>query len=153
MQLRRHAPDDPALADILALIRESFAFMDGRIDPPSSMHRLTLEDVAEQCRTGEVWSIGTPPCACMFLTPRPPAVYLGKIAVAAAYRGRGYARELIDAAADRAKALGLGYLELQTRIELTENHAAFGRLGFVKTAETSHPGYDRVTSITMRRTV
>lgn len=39
---RRPGPDDPCLAEVLALIRCSFAYMDGRIDPPSSMHRLTL---------------------------------------------------------------------------------------------------------------
>ena len=45
---------------------------------------------------------------------------------------------------------GLDGLELETRIELTENHHTFGRLGFVKTAESSHPGYTTITSITMR---
>ena len=44
-------------------------------------------------------------------------------------------------------------LELQTRIELTENQATFGRMGFVKTAETAHEGFDRPTSITMRAKV
>ncbi|MFN7434077.1 MAG: N-acetyltransferase, partial [Betaproteobacteria bacterium] len=42
-------------------------------------------------------------------------------------------------------------LELQTRIELTENHATFAALGFAKVAETAHPGYARPTSITLRR--
>jgi phosphinothricin acetyltransferase len=44
-------------------------------------------------------------------------------------------------------------LELETRIELTENHATFARMGFIKTAETAHPGYERPTSIKMRATV
>ena len=42
---------------------------------------------------------------------------------------------------------------METRIELTENHATFARLGFVKTAETAHPGYDGPTSITMSRSI
>jgi hypothetical protein len=42
---------------------------------------------------------------------------------------------------------------LQTRVELVENHAAFSRMGFAKTGESAHPGYDRPTSITMRRAV
>ena len=33
-------------AALLALIQSEFAFMDGRIDPPSSMHRLTAADLA-----------------------------------------------------------------------------------------------------------
>jgi len=36
--------DDPA--PVLALVRASFAYMDGRIDPPSSMHRLSEDDIA-----------------------------------------------------------------------------------------------------------
>jgi hypothetical protein len=47
-------------------------------------------------------------------------------------------------------ALGLDHLELQTRVELTENHATFRAMGFVETGRTAHPGYDR-TSITFRR--
>jgi hypothetical protein len=41
-------------AALLALIRAEFAFMEGRIDPPSSMHGLTPETIALQARTGEV---------------------------------------------------------------------------------------------------
>jgi GNAT superfamily N-acetyltransferase len=79
------------------------------------------------------------------------ALYLGRLAVAAAHRGSGLARALVAAAEAEARARGLGTLELQIRIELTENHAAFARLGFAKTGETAHDGYDRPTSITMRK--
>ena len=127
--------------------------MEGRIDPPSSMHRLTEAAIADQARTGEVWVTGDPPVACLFLTPRPDALYLGKLAVADGHRGRGLARRLVDHAARRAAARGLPALELQTRIELTENHAAFARMGFAATGTTAHQGYDRPTSITMRRPV
>ena len=44
-------------------------------------------------------------------------------------------------------------LELSTRIELVENHATFARMGFAKTAETAHEGFDRPTSIVMRAPV
>ncbi|HCE70894.1 MAG TPA: N-acetyltransferase, partial [Ruegeria sp.] len=53
----RIAPDSPQIGAILALIRDSFAFMDGRIDPPSSMHRLTEQAVAAQAAAGEVWAL------------------------------------------------------------------------------------------------
>ena len=127
--------------------------MEGRIDPPSSMHRLTEAAIADQARTGEVWIAGDPPVACVFLTPRPDALYLGKLAVAVGHRGRGLARRLVDHASRRAAARGLPALELQTRIELTENHAAFAGMGFAATGTTAHQGYDRPTSITMRRPV
>ncbi|MEL6795078.1 MAG: GNAT family N-acetyltransferase, partial [Pseudomonadota bacterium] len=65
-------------------------------------------------------------------------------------RGMGLARRLMESAAREARRLGLAALELRTRIELTENHSAFAALGFERTAETAHPGYDRPTSVTMR---
>ncbi|MBY6138944.1 GNAT family N-acetyltransferase [Leisingera daeponensis] len=150
---RRLAPDDPSLADVLSLIRRSFAYMEGRIDPPSSVRHLTLAALREQCRRGEVWAAGTPPAACVFLTPRPDCLYLGKLAVDAPHRGTGLARQLVEAAAVRARSLGLPMLRLQTRVELTENHAAFARMGFRRTGETAHPGFGRPTSVIMERPV
>ena len=146
--------DDPLLPDVLALIRRSFAYMEGRIDPPSSVHRLTLITMQDHCRKGgEIWVTGTAPAACMFLTPRADCLYLGKLAVDQNHRGTGLARQMVAAAASRARDFGLPALELQTRVELVENHRAFAKLGFVKTAEGSHPGYTRVTDITMRMAV
>jgi ribosomal protein S18 acetylase RimI-like enzyme len=144
---------DPALwPAILALLRAEFAFMQGRIDPPSSLVALTPDALTDHCRTGEIWIIGAP-VACLFLTPRPGRLTLGKLAVAGGHRGRGLARRLIDLAETRARALGLPALDLQTRVELVENHAAFRALGFTETGRTAHPGYDRPTSVTFRRAV
>jgi len=150
MQPRLIAPNDPALDDVLALIRAAFAYMDGVIDPPSSMHRLTRDTLAT---SGEVWATGHPPLACAVFTPRPDALYVGKLATAPAARGQGHARALLAAAESRARALGLPALELQTRVELTANHATFRALGFAEIARTAHAGYDRPTSITMQRPV
>jgi GNAT superfamily N-acetyltransferase len=136
---------------LLALIRDAFGAMDGRIDPPSSIHDLTLDQIARQSEHGEIWVVGRPVVACVFLTARPGALYLGKLAVSEPERRRGHARRLVDIAAERAKALGLPALELQSRIELTENHETFRAMGFVQTGATAHPGFDRPTSLTFRR--
>ncbi|MGR3805505.1 GNAT family N-acetyltransferase [Marinibacterium profundimaris] len=150
---RRIGPHDMALPELLALIRESFADMDRRIDPPSSMLRMTTDNLSRAAAEGEIWAIGTPVLACVILSETPGALYLGKLAVDRAARGRGYARVLIARAVQSARERGLPALELQTRVELTENHETFARLGFVETGRTAHPGYDRPTSITMRRPV
>lgn len=136
---------------LLQLIQGAFAYMDGRIDPPSSMHRLTPEGIAAQAQRHEVWAIGSPPMACVFLTPKPDALYIGKLAVAAPHRGKGLARTLMKLAETRALALGLPALELETRVELTENHATFRAMGFVETGRSAHAGFHRPTSITFRR--
>jgi ribosomal protein S18 acetylase RimI-like enzyme len=138
---------------LLALIRAEFAYMDARIDPPSSMHALTVEAIEAQAQIGEVWAISIPPVACVFLTPKQDRLYIGKLTVAGSYRHRGLARTLISLAETRARALHMPCLELQTRVELTENQATFRALGFVEVARTAHPGHDRPTAITYRRPV
>lgn len=138
---------------LLHLIRAEFAYMEPRINPPSSMHRLTEADIAAKAETGEVWVIGTPPVACVFLTYQQESLYIGKLAVAADQRGKGLARALIDVAEVRARDLGLGWLELETRVELVENHAAFARMGFHEVGRKAHAGFDRPTSITFRKAV
>ncbi|MEN9411237.1 MAG: hypothetical protein RL216_3211 [Pseudomonadota bacterium] len=143
---------DPSDWDaLLALLHRAFAYMDGVIDPPSSLHRLTPTVIADLSRTAEVWAIGDPPLACVFLTPRDDALYIGKLAIDPAEQGKGHARRLITLAETRARALVLPALELQTRVELTANHAIFARLGFTRTAATAHPGYARPTTLTFRR--
>lgn len=140
---------------LLQLLRESFAFMDGRIDPPSSLDGMDAEAFRLKARkeTLIVAKDGAVLTGCVFAALREDCVYVGKLAVAASARGQGLARALLDAADDLARSQGRSCLELQTRVELIENHRAFEALGFVKVAETSHPGYARPTSITMRRGV
>lgn len=149
--IRRCEPDDPALGEVLKLIQTSFAYMENRIDPPSSMHSLTLASISKQCEIGEIWTIGEPVQACIFLTYQKNSLYLGKMAVASEARGKGYGRDLIALAERRAKTLGFRALELNTRIELIENHRIFEKFGFVKSAENAHLGYDRPTYITMHK--
>jgi GNAT superfamily N-acetyltransferase len=149
----RLSPEHPGWDAILRLILDAFASMEGRIDPPSSALRLTPEAMAAQERAGEVWATfeGGAPVACVFLTPRADALYIGKLAVRPDRQRRGLGRRLVALAEERAAARGYGALELQTRIELAETHAAFARLGFARAGETCHPGFDRPTSVTMRK--
>ena len=143
------ATDPYDWAGLLALIHRAFAGMEGRIDPPSSLDRLTADDLAAR----EVWVIATPAEACMVLTPKPGRLYLGKLAVEPGLQGQGLGRALVRAAEQRALALGLAVVELETRVELVENHAIFGKLGFLEVGRKAHPGFDRPTSITFAKSV
>lgn len=138
---------------LLTLLQQSFAYMDSRIDPPSSLK--TLDAAALQAKAARETLIVAHDDAtlvgCGFVDLRPDCAYLGKLAVAEAWRGQGIARRIVDAAAAHARAHGRRVLELQTRVELTENHRSFQALGFVTVARTAHPGFDRPTSLTMQR--
>ena len=138
---------------LLDLIREAFSYMDGVIDPPSSAHRLTLDNLRRKAETGPIFGAfdGKTLLGCVVLTEEADHVYLGKLAVAEQARGKGVGKALVQAAEAFAAARGKPVLELQTRIELTDNHRTFAGLGFVETARTAHEGYDRPTSITFRK--
>lgn len=149
----RRAPGDFAdWEGVRALILDAFAAMEGRIDPPSSALRLTPRSMAADAAQGALLLAEAESAlvGCAFIRPKGDALYIGKLAVRPDRHGNGIGKALVAAARAEARALGLKALELQTRIELTENHAAFARMGFVKVAETAHPGYRRPTSITMR---
>jgi hypothetical protein len=140
-------------AGLHRLLHECFAFMDGRIDPPSSLTRMTPETLRENA--GEeiliiVLDAGEL-IACGFLREAEESIYLGKLAVKAGFRKRGILRSIITLAEGIARSRRKSALELQTRIELVENHETFAAVGFVKTGQSSHAGYDRPTSITMKK--
>lgn len=149
----RCTPDDASLSDVLKLIHKSFAYMEARIDPPSSVHALDIAVLRSACTEGEVWRIGTSPDACVVLSHKPKKLYLGKLAVRESCRGRGLARALVETAVSRAQHHGYAVLELEVRIELVENQQAFSRLGFEQVGTSSHAGYNRPTSVTMQRAV
>ena len=133
--------DWPAL---LALISRAFASMEGRIDPPSSLHRLTPQGLA---LSGEVWVLGQPAVAYMVLKPVDGALYLGKLAVEPALQGRGLGRQMVARAEERAREMRFDRLELETRVELSENHRFYLSLGFTEVSRSAHPGFDRPTSV------
>ena len=124
-----------------------------RIAPPSSMTRLTSELLARKagdefilsCRSGDHL------VATAFVRPEGNWAYVGKIAVEEGWRRRGITRRMLEFIEAHGREAGWDYLELQVRIELTENLAAFGALGFVEIERTAHAGYDRPTSVTLRK--
>jgi ribosomal protein S18 acetylase RimI-like enzyme len=141
--------------ELLALIRHAFAYMDGVIDPPSSAHLLTPELLRDKARAETIFLAfqGERLVGCVAVDERGDHLYLGKLAVDPDVQGLGIGRRLLDAAEQLARARDKRTIELQTRVELTGNQKTFARLGFVETGRTAHPGYNRPTSITMRKTV
>ncbi|EBU7498283.1 N-acetyltransferase, partial [Salmonella enterica subsp. enterica serovar Typhi] len=88
---------------------------------------------------------------CIFCAERPDSFYVGKLAIAADHQRSGLGYALMQHAEALALRAGKSALELQVRVELSGNQSAFARMGFVEIARTSHAGYDRPTSITMRK--
>ena len=137
------------------LLSECFAYMEEKIDPPSSLSRMTPENLRDKSSQDTLLIVlhKDQLIACAFFEIREDVVYVGKVAVRNSHRRRGITRKVIDLASEFAIEKGKFCLELQARIELTDNHQTFGRLGFVKTGEDSHEGFNRPTSITMQKTI
>ncbi len=132
-RIRALTAADPSLVAILNLVRRAFAEQDRRVEPPSSAGRLTLGDVrAQACPAGRVLAAEADeiPVGCLFLAHEEETLQIGKLAVDPLARGRGHARALMAAAEDLARRDGYASLELQTRVELVENHFIFCLLGY-----------------------
>ncbi len=129
--------------------------MGPRINPSSSALKLTPHSVQAHAESGTLLLAyrASDLVGCLFLHQKNDALYIGKLAVSHTLQRAGVGRKLVEAARSEARSRGIGMLELETRIELTENHAAFSRMGFLKTAEASHEGFNRPTSIVMRAPV
>lgn len=141
--------------NLFKLLQESFAYMDDRIDPPSSFHQLDVNSLEHKAKE-ENFIIATRAnqlVGCAFFKPLDQVMYVGKVAVLSECRHQGLARIMFSKVEKLAQANNFKFLELETRVELTENHQAFASMGFQKTGESAHKGYARPTSITMRKRI
>jgi GNAT superfamily N-acetyltransferase len=144
------ASDAAAAAE---LIRTAFADQGAITDPPSSALRETAAIVADKLANGggvggecEGALIGV-----VLWAPEDDALYLGRLAVAPAWRGRGLAGQLIDAVEAEARRRGLGWLRVQARLELPRNRLLFGSRGYVEVGVRAHPGYAEPTIAVMQK--
>lgn len=153
MTISRLPEDFSRWDELLGLIMNAFAYMDSVIDPPSSAHKLTPEGLRLKAgdETCFIATVNGRLAGCIFAAERGDVLYVGKLAVDEASRGLGIGRLLMQAAERHGIEIGKSALELQTRIELVANHATFARLGFVEFERTAHEGYDRPTSLTLRK--
>ncbi|MGV8937965.1 MAG: GNAT family N-acetyltransferase [Allorhizobium sp.] len=140
--------------ELLGLMRDAFAYMDGLIDPQSSALSLTAMSLEEKAQAEIAYGAieGGRLVGCIFCRPEPPDfLYIGKLAVDPGAQGKGIGRLLLARAEATAAEMALPILRLETRIELTDNHACFAAWGFVRTAENRHAGFERTTSIEMQK--
>ena len=120
-------------------------------DPPSGVLKETEADFAARLakETCFVVEVDGKLVASMFCFPDDDALYVGRLAVAPAFRRRGVANALIDTAKAEARRVGARRVTLGCRIALTSNLALFRRHGFVVVRETCHPGFTTPTSYDM----
>jgi ribosomal protein S18 acetylase RimI-like enzyme len=148
----------PTFADWIVLfdvVRHAYAFMEGRIDPPSSLSRMSPESLQRKARYEKLFLAWKDDrlVGCLFLRDMKDHLYLGKLAIDPRYQGQGIGQLMMDYCKEFALSEGYREIELQVRVELIENQVFFKLNGFVQTGTTSHTGYTKPTSITMRCTL
>lgn len=138
---------------LLELLQGAFAFMDGRITPPSSLRLLTPDSIASKAQSESLFlaTHGEDLVGCVFAALQPDSLYVGKLAVHPDHQRKGIGRSLMETVERYALSKGIETIELNTRIELFENHSTFKSMGYFVTGEHSHKGYDRPTFISMRK--
>jgi ribosomal protein S18 acetylase RimI-like enzyme len=136
-----------------ALIRACFAEQGAPTDPPSSALGETAAIVAEKLAAGGGIGAfsGEAPVALVLLAPDDGALYLGRLAVARQWRGRGLAQRLMTLAEAEARRLGFTTTRLRVRLELPANRRLFEGCGYRETARRAHPGYALPTFAVMEK--
>ncbi|MCY1036101.1 GNAT family N-acetyltransferase [Corallococcus sp. BB11-1] len=149
--LRDATSDDAALLTVL--LRQAFEEYRGRLDPPSSAHDKTEAVVTRELRDGGAFVVELDGAArgCVFFHPKEDHVYLDRLAVLPAFRGRALSLQLMQAVEARARELGHARVRLSVRLALTSHHAWYGRQGYAFHAHGTHAGYTSPTFLVLEK--
>ncbi len=137
------------------ITRCAFAEYDGKLNPPSAAVTITLDELTEQMAEGGgvlAYVDGIPVGSALFRL-RPDHLYIGRLSVLPAMRGRGIASAILDYMEIIAAAAGLSEMRLGTRVSMERNIALYERHGYLITSEQPHPvtaGPDKVVWMTRR---
>ena len=148
----REAVDDD-LSAALAVLHAAFEEYRAWLDPPSGVHRETLESLRAYLERGhltlallEHGSVG-----CVLYHAEVDHMYFGRLSVLPAFRGRGIARMLIDHVEACARDLGLPRVRLSVRVAQPHNRAYYERMGYRFIEARSHAGYAQPTFVVLEK--
>ena len=156
MNLRPYIPTD--LTPLLELIKAAFKEHEGVVDPPPSAATKTVEllqielkgceavVVEEVVEEKEGRLVG-----CVFYEPRAKSLYLGRLSVLPALRGRGIASLLVGHVEREARKRGFDSLSLNVRRSLKNQQAIYCHWGFEVVGYGRHEGYAEPTFLRMKK--
>ncbi len=141
-------------AVLAATIAAAFEQYRGKLVPESGAFGETADSLARELANGAGAIVAQQNgivVGCVMTKLEEGDLYLGRLAVLPAARGMGVAARLIAAVEAEARARRLPGVRLGVRIALTANQKLFSALGYREISRDAHPGFDRPTSINMRK--
>ena len=140
-------------AEAVRVIHAAFAAQGVVTDPPSGALRETAASVGDAIAAGGGFGAeaGAGLVGVVLWVEQPGALYLGRLAVVPAARGRSVGRGLVDAVEALARRRGLAKVTLGARLVLTSNRAFFAACGYREAGFETHAGYAAPTSVRMER--
>ncbi len=140
---------------ILAVTKAAYAPYTDRFDPPSGVVREQPESVERYFVTGGVIVADKDGeiVGAVRYEPHDDYLYLGRLAVAPAWQGRGIGRRLVEAVEEWALLLGLDEVHLGVRMELTENRDLYRHLGYVENGTAPFRHDERYHYLKMKKRV
>jgi ribosomal protein S18 acetylase RimI-like enzyme len=139
--LREAAEDD--LPGALAVLHAAFEEYRAWLDPPSGVHRETVESLRRYLERGHL-TLGLLEnriVGCILYHTEADHMYFGRLSVLPAYRNRGIAGMLIDHVEAYARYLDIPRVRLSVRVAQPDNRAHYERLGYRFLEARSHAGY------------
>lgn len=140
-------------AEVAALIRRAFAVQPVATDPPSSALRETGATIASAIERGGGAGIEASGrlAGAVLWHEQEGGLYLGRLSVEPAWRGRGLARRLVAAAEAEAVRRGLPRVYLKARLVLHDNRRLFAACGYAEGILETHAGYAAPTTVIMTK--
>ena len=114
-------------AGLIQLLHEAVRYMEGRIDPPSSLESMGIEALSKGSRHSrkkaqdEILIVAHDHgklVGCDFAAIRDDCVYLSKVTVALTSRRQGITRSMLEAADEIARQHGKPFLEDVGRLQV-----------------------------------
>jgi len=150
--LRPAKPDDAAaIADTIAAAFEQYR---GKLVPESGAFRETAQGIAAELAKDAgaiVAERNGVMLGCVVIKPMDGDLYFGRLSVRPEARGHGLAKRLIAAVEQEARDRGFDGVRMGVRVALPDNQRLFQSLGYREFSRETHAGFDRPTSINMRK--
>lgn len=149
--ISRATPEEAA--DVHTVMHAAFDEYRATLRPPSSAHDETLEDVQHAMAAGGALLVrdGDLAVGSARYETHDDFLYVGRVSVIPAYRGKGIARDIMQEMESVAREVGKVRIVIMVRESLPSNRRLYERLDYVVTGIEPHrKGFDNTLTMEKR---